>query len=86
MTDAPKATEPEKPHNKLDENKPAPAGEARKPKGGNVRLRTRIGEVLDLSAHGHGVVDREGREFSSEDADDVRTLARKAGVTLEVEK
>jgi hypothetical protein len=87
MTDAPKATEPEKPHNKLDENKPEVAKDVKAPAKGSVRLRTRIGEVFDLSGHDvGGVVTHAGRTFTSDESDLVRTLARKAGVVLETEK
>lgn len=80
MADEPaKTTEPEKPHNKLDEGKPAPAP-AKKAAEGKVFLRTRRGEVLDLSAHDLGVLTEAGREYTKAEADSVRVLARKSRV------
>lgn len=49
----------------------------------NVRLRT-VGpkDRFDLSAHNLGVVGFEGKDFTSDQADEVRILALKHGVTL----
>lgn len=63
--------------NKVTHSAPA----ARKPARG-VRLATARDEVFDLSAEGLGVVTSEGKDFNADDADKVRTLARKYGVGL----
>jgi hypothetical protein len=68
---------------------PAPkADKAEEPKKANtaVRIRTRIGEVLDLSGHGLGKVTSEGADYKQDDADKVLMLARKNHVVVSVDE
>lgn len=56
----------------------APARPVAKPR--TVEMRTRKGEVLDLSAQNLGVITEKGAVYSGDDIDRVLMIARKAGV------
>ena len=68
----------------MAEKEPVKAAEAAPKKAEpRVHLRT-VGpkDRFDLSGLGFGVVDYVGKDFSSAEADEIRTLAFKHGVTL----